>query len=88
MVDTDYCFTYIDIGGNSRASDSAIFKDSTLNITIESKTIGFPENDIVGNDAFPLRTDLMEPYSKIGLSDEEKIFNYRLSRVRRVSGTI
>ena len=27
MVDNDYCFTYIDVGGNGRASDSAIFRD-------------------------------------------------------------
>nr|CAH7740927.1 unnamed protein product [Callosobruchus chinensis] len=60
MVDADYCFTYIDLGGNGRASDSA-------------------------DDAFPLRPDLMKPFSKHGLSDEEKIFNYRLSRARRVS---
>lgn len=86
MVDADYCFTYIDVGGNGRASDSAIFKDSTLNIAIEQKSIGFPENSvIVADDAFPLRTYIMKPYSKIGLSDEEKIFNYRLSRARRVS---
>nr|CAH7740926.1 unnamed protein product [Callosobruchus chinensis] len=86
MVDADYCFTYIDLGGNGRASDSAVFRDSTLNIAMENKTIGFPENSvIVGDDAFPLRPDLMKPFSKHGLSDEEKIFNYRLSRARRVS---
>lgn len=86
MVDANYCFTYIDVGGNGRASDSAVFRDSTLNIAMENKTIGFPENSvIVGDDAFPLRPDLMKPFSKHGLSDEEKIFNYRLSRARRVS---
>lgn len=78
MVDADYCFTYIDVGGNGRASDSAVFRDSTLNIAMENKTIGFPEGSvIVGDDAFPLRPDLMKPFSKHGLSDEEKIFNYR-----------
>lgn len=86
MVDADYCFTYVDVGGNGRANDSAIFRDSTLNIAIENQTIGFPENSvIIGDDAFPLRTDLMKPFSKHGLSDEEKIFNYRISRARRVS---
>ncbi|GFS90550.1 DDE Tnp4 domain-containing protein [Trichonephila clavipes] len=40
---------------------------------------------IIGDDAFPLRPDLMKPFSKHGLSDEEKIFNYRTSRARRVS---
>lgn len=85
MVDADYCFTYIDVGGNGRASDSAIFRDSTLNICMENDSLGMPENSIiVGDDAFPLRINLMKPYSKRGLTDDEKIFNYRLSRARRV----
>ncbi|XP_026819613.1 LOW QUALITY PROTEIN: protein ALP1-like [Rhopalosiphum maidis] len=80
MVDGDYCFTYIDIGANGRASDSAIFRDSTLNIALENNTLGV----IIGDDAFPLRTNLLKPYSKTGLNNYEMIFNYRLSRARRV----
>lgn len=85
MVDGDYCFTYIDIGANGRASDSAIFRDSTLNIALENNTLGMPEKCvIIGDDAFPLRTNLLKPYSKTGLNNYEMIFNYRLSRARRV----
>ncbi|KAJ8879426.1 hypothetical protein PR048_020034 [Dryococelus australis] len=40
MDDSDYCFTCIDIGGNGRARDSAIFRDSFLNIAMESNTLG------------------------------------------------
>ncbi|GFX31662.1 DDE Tnp4 domain-containing protein [Trichonephila clavipes] len=86
MVDADYCFTYVDVGGNGRANDSAVFRNSSLNIAMENKAIGLPEDHvIIGDDAFPLRPDLMKPFSKHGLSDEEKIFNYRTSRARRVS---
>lgn len=35
MADAKCCFTYIDVGANGRASD-AIFRDSTLNIAMES----------------------------------------------------
>ena len=85
MVDADYCFTYIGVGGNGRASDSAIFRDCTSNIAMENNTLGMSENSaIIGDDAFPLRTNLMKPYSKTGLSHSERIFNYRLSRARRV----
>ncbi|GFW31182.1 putative nuclease HARBI1 [Trichonephila clavipes] len=74
MVDADYCFTYVDVGGNGRANDSAVFRNSSLNIAMENKAIGFPEDHvIIGDDAFPLRPDLMKPFSKHGLSDEEKI---------------
>ncbi|XP_057660728.1 uncharacterized protein LOC130896574 [Diorhabda carinulata] len=85
MVDADYCFIHIDVGANGRACDSTIFRDSTLNITMENKALDLPEYGvIIGDNTFPLRTNLMKPYSKIGLSTAEKIFNYRLSRARRV----
>lgn len=85
MVDAAYCFRFIDVGGNGRASDSAIFRDSTLNIALQKNLLHFPdESVIISDDAFPLRTNLMKPYSKNNLSNVEKVFNYRLSRARRV----
>lgn len=39
----------------------------------------------VGDEGFPLRTYLMRPYSGRSLdSDKKRIYNYRLSRARRV----
>lgn len=39
---------------------------------------------IIGDDVFPLRTNLLKPYSKTGVNNYEMIFNYRLSCARRV----
>ena len=38
-----------------------------------------------GDDAFPLKSYLMKPYPQKGLTTEKRIFNYRLSRKRRIS---
>ena len=40
------------------------------------------------DDAFPLGTNLMKPYSKSRLTDEKRVFSYRLSRARRVSENV
>jgi hypothetical protein len=43
-----------------------------------------PISVIVGDDAFPLRTNLLKPYSSVNLTLKERVFHYRLSRARRV----
>ena len=39
---------------------------------------------IVGDEAFPLKTYLLKPYPSRQLDLSKRIFNYRLSRARRV----
>ena len=39
----------------------------------------------VADDAFPLTTYCMKPYSSQKLSDSKRIFGYRLSRARRTT---
>ena len=78
------------------ASDAQIYNHSELRESAEGGTIGFPDPDPlpndtqdvpyfwIGDDAFALRPTMMKPYSHRGTTNEERIFNYRLSRARRV----
>ena len=96
LVDADYKFLWADVGSQGSCSDCQIFNHGALRPSLESGAIGFPDpaplpNDdrkipffILGDDAFPLRKWLMKPFSHRGLTDEERIFNYRTSRARRV----
>ena len=97
LVDAEYKFIWTDIGGRGAASDAQVYNHSELLQHIDNGTLGLPapqplpgDNEdvpffIVGDDAFALRENLMKPYSHRGLTREERVFNYRLSRARRVA---
>ena len=96
MVNADNKFIWADIGANGSASDAKVFGDCDLKEAIENGTIGLPAADclpdddnetpyfIIGDDAFTLRTWLMKPFGKLNLPIPKRMFNYRLSRVRRI----
>ncbi len=96
VVDGDYKFLWVDAGTPGSTCDASVFDDSTLKAACEDGRINFPAaeplpNDIkdmpyffVGDDAFSLREWMMKPHSRQGMSHHERIFNYRLSRARRI----
>ena len=96
LVDADYKFSWVDVGSNGSAGDAQVFNKSELKECLEADTVGVPAPEplphddkcmpffIVGDDAFALRTWLMKPFSKRELTLAETIFNYRLSRARRI----
>jgi hypothetical protein len=96
LVDGDYKFLWADVGANGSASDCSVFNRSTLSTALIEDTLGLPPpeplpNDnrdipyfLVADDAFPLRTWMMKPFSQREMSTEEAVFNYRLSRARRI----
>nr|CAI5853840.1 unnamed protein product [Callosobruchus analis] len=87
-IDANYCFRYFDIGTNGRANDAAVCAKSSLNAALENvrNTLNFPKHGVfVADDAFPLRTYILKPFGRsTHLSRKQKIFNYRLSRARRI----
>lgn len=96
VCDAKYQFTLVDIGNSGRISDGGVFENSMIGYGINQHSLSFPENTIlkgsdkvlpyvlVGDEAFPLKPNLMKPYAGGGNSRSERIFNYRLSRARWV----
>ena len=97
LLDARYKLTVVDIGSYGRNSDGGVFAHSKLGKYLETH-LGIPEDKqlpgtsclaphvTVGDEAFPLKTYLMRPYpgSQSKWDHEKSVFNYRLSRARRV----
>lgn len=96
LVDANYKFTYVNIGMNGRVSDGGVYRESDLFKSIEKNSLNFPEDRplpgrqksvpfvIAADAAFPLSTHILKPYPFRQMTIQQRIFNYRLSRVRRV----
>jgi hypothetical protein len=96
LVDSNYRFLYVDAGRNGQCSDGGVFAECSLRKALEKKNLGVPDSTplpnatepmpyaIVADEAFPLRTWLMKPFPRRGLTHQQRIYNYRLSRARRV----
>ena len=97
LVDGNYKFLWVDVGANGSSSDCQVFNACELKEHIEDGRIrlrgaqSLPGDDkdmpyfITGDDAFPLCIWFMKPYRRRDMSQEQKIFNYRLSRTRRIA---
>ncbi len=92
----DVGFSYIDVGATGRDSDGGVFYSSDLGKALRNCELNIPEPArlphsemnfdyyFVGDEAFPLSMNMKRPYPGRGsisnLPQDEKIFNYRLSR--------
>ena len=87
------------MGTNGRSSDSGIWQRSNLRAALSSsdnplslsQARCLPNRNkpvlfvLTGDDAFALTRYTMKLFSQSGLSDDQRVFNYRLSRMRWIS---
>lgn len=92
-------FTSIDVGEYGRNSDSGVFKNSGLDLALNNNILNIPnprplpgEEEFgrsfpyyfAADEGFPLCTYIMRPYNVRSLNNNRRIFNYRLSRGRKI----
>lgn len=97
ICDAHYVFTFVNIGDFGSNNDSGILQNSIVGKSFASNALGVPDAEpeegfdiplpyyLVGDDIFALQKWLLRSYPRrSNLSEEQQIFNYRLSRARRV----
>ncbi|XP_065844727.1 uncharacterized protein [Oscarella lobularis] len=96
--DAKYCFTLLNIGDYGSHSDGGVLRNSAFGKALERGQLQLPPPEpiagsgsetpmpyvFIGDAAFPLRQNILRPYPSAHLTEAQKIFNYRLSRARRV----
>jgi len=97
VVDASYRFLFVTVGAQGSANDAAVFAGSKFGEAIadSSNPLSIPSSkqihltDIetpcffVADEAYPLKSNIMKPFSAWGLTASERIYNYRISRARR-----
>ena len=83
----------VDIGDSGRHSDGGVLSNSVFGQALEQNTLSLPPDRalpdklpfvIVGDEAFPIKSNLMRRYPRRYLAEAQAIYNYWLSRARRV----
>ena len=96
VCDAHYCFTLGDIGDTGQHSDGGVLSNSAFGQAMENGLLSIPEVEtisgiktpipyfFVGDAAFPLKTYMLRPYPGKYLPEDKRVFNYHISRARRV----
>ncbi|XP_069597387.1 uncharacterized protein [Ranitomeya imitator] len=93
LVNANYEFVSVSVGINGRLSDGGVLELTDFGDRLKENKLALPPNSdttgnmnfvFVGDEAFPLHPNLLKPFSQKTLTPERRIFNYRLSRARRV----
>lgn len=96
LADANCRFLFVDVGVNGRVGDAGLWNSHDFKRAIEENLIEIPPSQVlpgtdidvptvtISDDAFQLSKRNMKPFPNRNLSEEQILFNYMLSRNRRV----
>lgn len=97
IANANYEFIMVHFGINGRVSDGGVIEYTEFYHKLKHNELNIPEPStpkssstkilpyvFLGDEAFALREDFLKPFGQGELNIERRIFNYRLSRARRV----
>lgn len=96
IANANYEFIMVDFGTNGRVSDGGVIEKTEFYRKLLNNTLKIPQAArssnstkllpfvFIGDEAFALRNNFLKPFGQNELDREKRIFNYRLSRARRV----
>lgn len=101
ISNASYQVIYYNIGYQGRISDGGVFANTRFKKLLEECKLNLPPDGslpgrskavpyvFLGDDAFPLSPNLLKPYPGTQIKgSSQRIFNYRLSRARRISENV
>ena len=96
-MDAEYNFVYVNCGAKGKSSDSGVYQETSFYKALNEQQLNLPDPEpliqggpsvpyvLVGDSAFALSENMMRPYPGIHEKGSlKRIFNYRLSRARRI----
>lgn len=96
-VGADYKFLHVSVRAQAEDSDTFVFEDSDFRRLLDQGLFSRPAAEplhnsntlcpyvFVGSDVYPLRSDLITPFSCEDLDAGQRLFNQHLSRVHSVA---
>ena len=88
----DYCFSMFDACEYSSTNDNVVLANSNVGKCFELETFSLPASKpfawtmdyLLGDEIFPLKSWLLRPYPGKNMTEKQRLYIHKHSRVRRV----
>lgn len=95
VSDANCKFIFTEIGAYGKQSDGGTFRSSQMYKLMVRQRLNVPDEEclpesptkapfvFIGDEAYPLLKNLMKPYARNNLNEQNELFNKKLSRARK-----